>query len=107
MEIAEYDKGTLTPIRLNGDYVRDEVGQAAYLREVLEVLETEGVDGAFVYLFALETHPHRPDGDARDDLDLASPSIVKFFEDRYGRTYPDMRWEPKAAFAALAEMYEN
>jgi hypothetical protein len=105
MEIAEYDKGTLTPIRLNGDYVRDEAGQATYLREVLEVLETEGVDGAFVYLFALETHPHRPDGDPRDDLDLASPSIVKFFEDRYGRTYPDMRWEPKAAFAALAEMY--
>jgi hypothetical protein len=107
MEIAEYENGTLTPVRLKGDYVRDEEGQATYLREVLEVLETEGVDAAFVYLFALENHPHRPDGDPRDDLDLASPSIVKFFEDRYGQTYPDMRWEPKAAFTALAEIYRT
>ncbi|SUA48369.1 Uncharacterised protein [Nocardia africana] len=27
------------------------------------------------------------------------------FEDRHGTTYPDMRWEPKAAFAAVAEFY--
>lgn len=43
--------------------------------------------------------------DPRDDLDLASPGIVKVLENRYGDTYPDMRWEPKAAFAALADSY--
>jgi hypothetical protein len=26
-------------------------------------------------------------------------------EDGRGRTYPDMPWEPKAAFAALADRY--
>jgi len=41
--------------------------------------------------------PHRPDGDPRDDLDLASYGIVKVLEN--GRT------EPKAAFAALASHY--
>ncbi|GAA5113283.1 hypothetical protein [Pseudonocardia adelaidensis] len=105
MEIVELDGDTGVPVRLNGDYIRDEAGQATYLREVLEIFETEGVDSTFVFLFALESHPHRPDGDPRDDLDLASPGIVKVFEDRHGETYPDMHWEPKAAFTALADIY--
>jgi hypothetical protein len=29
------------------------------------------------------------------------------YEDRFGETYPDMRWEPKAAFAALADYYRS
>ena len=52
------------------------------------------------FLFALGNLPHRPDGDPRDDLDLASPAIVKTLEGRHGDTYPDMTWEPKAAFTA-------
>src|SRR5262245_10742859 len=36
------------PARLNGDFVRDEDEQAAYLREVLDVFMSEGVDAAFV-----------------------------------------------------------
>jgi hypothetical protein len=107
MEIVEYDKDTGTPVRLDGDYVRDEVGQATYLREVLEIFDTEGVDSTFVFLFALDNFPHRPDGDPRDDLDLASPSIVKMLEGRYGDTYPDMMWEPKAAFYAVAEHHRG
>jgi hypothetical protein len=105
MEILEYDGGTVTPVRLNGEYVRDEAGQAAYLAELLEIFDTEGVDGAFVFLFALDNLPHRPDGDPRLDLDLASPGIVKMLEGRSGDTYPDMAWEPKAAFTAVAECY--
>jgi hypothetical protein len=65
----------------------------------------EGVDSTFVFLFALYSHPHRPDGDPRDDLDLASIGIVKVLEGRNGNTYPDMPWEPKAAFAAVADHY--
>jgi hypothetical protein len=106
MEIVENDRSTGTPTRLNGVYERDEEGQAAYLREVLDVFEVEGVDSAFVFLFALHSHPHRPDGDPRDDLDLASPGIVKVLEERSGVTYPGLPWEPKAAFAALGAYYE-
>lgn len=103
MEIVEYD-ATGHPLRLNGDYVRDEAGQATYLRELLEIFETEGVDGAFVYLFALDNFPHRPD-DPRRDLDLAGLGIVKVLENRNGDTYPDMPWEPKTAFTTLADCY--
>ena len=107
LEIVEYDKDTGAPIRLNGEYIRDEAGQAAVVRELLEVFEAGGVDSAFVFLFALDDHRHRPDGDPRDDLDLASYGIVKVFDDRHGDTYPDMTWEPKAAFTALAEYYRE
>ncbi len=107
MEIIEYDEGTGTPVRLNGEYVRDEAGQAAYLREVLEVFDAEGVDGAFVFIFALYNFPHRPDGDPRLDLDMASLGIVKMLEGRNGDAYPGMDWEPKAAFAAVADCYSS
>ena len=105
MEIVEYDQAGRA-VGLNGDYVRDEAGQATYLRELLEIFDSEGVDSAFVYLFALYNYPHRP-GDPRHDLDLASLGIVKVLEDRNGDTYPDMPWEPKAAFTTLAECYRG
>jgi hypothetical protein len=103
LEIVEYDKDTGAPVRLNGEYVRDEEGQAKYLLELLEVFEAGGVDSTFVFTFALHGFPHRPDGDPREDLDLASYGIVKVLEDRHGEAYPDMAWEPKAAFRMLAE----
>lgn len=95
MEIVEHDSSG-RPVRVKDGYVRDEEEQAAYLRELLEIFEAEGVDGAFVYMFALSNYPHRPD-DPGHDLDLASPGIVK--------VYDDLRWEPKAAFGAVAEAY--
>ncbi|MFE6862108.1 hypothetical protein [Nocardia sp. NPDC057668] len=104
-EIVEYDPATGAAVRLSGDYTRDEAGQAAYLSELLEIFDNEGVDSTFVFLFALHSHPHRPDGDPRDDLDRASLGIVKVLEDRRGTTYPDMSWEPKEAFAAVASRY--
>jgi hypothetical protein len=108
MEILEYGEDAVTPVRLDGDYVRDEAGQAAYLAELLGIFATEGVDSAFVFLFALDSLPHRPGGDPRLDLDLASPGIVKVLDaGRHGDTYPDMTWEPKAAFAAVAECYRG
>ncbi|MEU7619375.1 hypothetical protein AB0B27_25230 [Micromonospora rifamycinica] len=107
LEVVEYDPETGLPVRLNGAYERDEAGQAAYLSELLEIFETEGVDSAFVFLFALPGFPHRPDGDPRDDLDRASMGIVRILEGHRGRTYPDMEWEPKAAFAAVARRYRR
>ncbi|MFC8538325.1 hypothetical protein ACFUJY_31050 [Streptomyces sp. NPDC057249] len=107
LEVVEHDPLTKDPVRLDGVYERDEAGQAAYLSELLEVFETEGVDSAFVFLFALPGYPHRPDGDPRDDLDRAGLGIVKLLEGRRGRTYPDMEWEPKAAFEAVARSYRK
>ncbi|MFC4853038.1 hypothetical protein [Actinophytocola glycyrrhizae] len=91
MEIVEYDK-TGRSAGLNGEYVRDEAGQATYLLELLEIFDAEGVDSAFVYLFALDNIPHRPD-DPRHDLD--SLGIVKVLEHRHGNTYPTCPWNPR------------
>src|SRR5262249_19167527 len=107
LEIVEYDRDTRTPMRLNGEYVRDEAGQATYLRELLEVFDAEGGDSAFVFAFALHGPPPRPGGDPRDDLDRASYGIVKLLEGRGGDTSPDMPWEPKLAFATLATYYSR
>jgi hypothetical protein len=107
MEILEYDETTGTPLRLTGEHQRDEAGQAAYLGELLEIFDSEGVDSAFVFLFAIYNLPHRPDGDPRDDLDLASLGIVKVLDGHNGSTYPDMPWEPKAAFTAIADRYSG
>ncbi|MGW3085517.1 hypothetical protein [Streptomyces sp. NPDC001108] len=107
LDVVEHDPETGAPVRLDGVYERDEAGQAAYLDELLEVFETEGVDSAFVFLFALSGYPHRPDGDPRDDLDRAGLGIVKLLEGRRGHTYPDMEWEPKEAFAAVARRYRR
>jgi hypothetical protein len=39
--------------------------------------------------------------------DLASYGVVKVLEGRMGDTYPDLAWEPKAAFTALADHYRR
>lgn len=93
------------PARLKGEYVRDEGEQATYLRELLDIFDAEGVDTAFVNTFARYDLPHRRD--PREDFDLASYGVVKVLEDRLGNTYPDMPWEPKGAFTALADYYSR
>ncbi|MDQ0380009.1 hypothetical protein [Amycolatopsis thermophila] len=103
LEAVEYDEDR-GPVRLNGVYERDEDGQAAYVRELLETFDATGVDSAFVFTFALYDHVHRPGGDPREDLDLASYGVVKVFSDRDGDGLP---WEPKAAFTAIADYYRQ
>jgi hypothetical protein len=107
MEIVEFDRKTGRPTRLDGEYARDEAGQATYLRELLGIFDSEGVDSTFVFLLSLDGFTHRPGGDPRDDLDLASPAIVKILDSRHGETYPDLPWEPKAAFTSLAEYHRG
>lgn len=102
-EIVVWDEQTVAPLGLNGDYRRDEAEQARCVREHLDIFQAEGVDSAFVCTFVLTQLPHRTD--PRADLDMGSYGIVKVYEDRFGATYPDMRWEPKAAFAVLASCY--
>ena len=101
--IVEYVNNT--PLRLDGDYIRDEAEQATYLRELLDIFTAEGVDTAFVNTFASYHLPHRRD--PRMDLDIASYGVVKVLEDSLGHAYPDMTWEPKTAFTALADYYDG
>jgi hypothetical protein len=93
------------PRRLRGTYTRDEAGQAAYLLELLDVFEAEGVDSAFVNTFGRYDLPHHRDPD--QDLDMASYGVVKVLRGRPGRGHPGLAWEPKAAFAALAGRYRG
>ena len=58
-----------------------------------------------MFTFALHDLPHRPDGDPREDLDLASYGIVKVLDHHQGEAHPDLGWEPKAAFRMLADYY--
>ncbi len=83
---------------------RDEAWQAHKVVETLEILDAAGVDGAFVSQFVSQINPF--DEDPKYDLDTASSTVVKYYEGgRHGATYPDMPWEPKESFRALADYY--
>ncbi|MFG1927860.1 hypothetical protein [Cryptosporangium sp. NPDC048952] len=97
LDIVVNDPETAMPLHLDGVYERDEDGQAAVIRELLEIFDAEGVDSTFVFAFALRDFPHRPTGDPRNDLDLASYGITKLDESG--------DWQPKAAFSTIAQLY--
>ena len=83
---------------------RDEAWQARKVVETLEILDAAGVDGAFVSQFESQINPF--DEDPKYDLDTTNQSLVKYYEHgRRGTTYPDMPWEPKESFRALADYY--
>ena len=89
--------------RLNGDYVRDEAMQARELTETLAILDAAGVEGAFVneFVTAAATFSDKP----RYDLDMNAFALVKTYRHGNGTTYPDMNWEPKQSFHAVANYY--
>jgi hypothetical protein len=90
--------------RLNGPYQRDEAMQARELADTLDELERAGVAGALLSTFA--TPEACTDDDPRYDLDMDSMSLVKALPGgRRGTVYPDMPWEPKEAFAAVARHF--
>jgi len=95
--------GRFVRARLNGDYVRDEAEQAREITETLGILDRSGVDGAFVHNFAepAMTYSEEP----RYDLDTSAMSLVKTYASGHGTTYPEMTWEPKEAFRAVAGYY--
>lgn len=90
--------------RLKGTFQRDEPMQARELAETLDELERAGVAGALLSTF--ETPGAPTDDDPRYDVDMDSMSIVKALPGgRHGTVYPDMPWEPKEAFAAVARHF--
>jgi hypothetical protein len=83
---------------------RDEALQAQRLVNNLKLLDEAGFHGAFMDTFTLPTYTYSDT--PKYDLDRLSSNLVKYFDDgRHGTTYPDMRWEPKDAFRAVAEYY--
>jgi hypothetical protein len=89
---------------LVGVHARDEQWQASQLVDNLAVLDGAGVDGAFVSEFISQINPYSDD--PKYDLDMASSSLVKYYErGRRGTTYTDMPWEPKESFRAVADYY--
>ncbi len=91
--------------RLAGAYVRDELLQARRIVEDLAILDAAGVDGAFVCTFAEQLSTYSPD--PRHDLDMGALSLVKTFTRGHGTTYPDLPWEPKESFHAVARYYAD
>lgn len=100
-EVVVYEGAV--PLQLDGDYVRDEDEQARYLRELLDIFTAEGVEAAFACTFVCYGMPHRED--PRLDLDMASWGVVGILDGGRATAYPDMPWEPKAAFHELARYY--
>jgi hypothetical protein len=90
--------------RLNGEHVRDEAWQAEKLTETLGILDSSGIDGAFISGFVSQITPYSDV--PQYDLDMASSSLVKYYGGRRkGTTYPDMPWEPKESFRAVADYF--
>ena len=102
---------------INGGYARDEAEQAREITECLDIFDQGGADTAFVQTFVQPLSPWNPE--PRFDFDLASYSLVRSFASRlgdlarefpkvpwdtteHGITYPDMPWEPKESFRAVA-----
>lgn len=92
--------------RVRAVHERDEDAQARCLLRQFALLDSAGVDGAFVYTFTAPLFPY--DDDPRHDLDTDSFGLVKPYpHGRLGTSYPDVPWEPKQAFGAVADYYAN
>jgi len=108
-DIIDFSK---MPPELKADYVYDQGTQARELADELRILDEAGVDGAFVFTFvapAIETDDpefRKMLEQIRFDPDISSHSLVKSYADKkHGATYPDMPWEPKESFKAVADYY--
>jgi len=92
--------------RLKSIPVRDEMIQTHEVITSLDVFNEEGVYAAFVFCFIDTLHLFNED--PLNDLDRASYSLVKSYgSGTCGSTYPDMTWDPKEAFTAVAQYYEK
>jgi hypothetical protein len=92
--------------RVRTVHPRDEHAQARLLIDQLQLLDRAGVDRAFVMGFSFPLAPWSED--PGHDLDATSLSIVRSLpHGQHGTTYPDVAWEPKEAFHAVARHYRR
>ena len=68
------------PPKVDGHYIRDEELQAHEISDQLAVLDSAGVDGAFVFTFISPNSPYNED--PRYDSDMASYSLVKSYPEK-------------------------
>jgi hypothetical protein len=101
-----------TPPRLNGTYEYDQPTQARELSELLRINDRAGLDASFVFTFVEPGAVLRSEVESGllasipFDLDIVRYSPVKsLFNGTRGTTYPDMTWEPKESFRAVADYY--
>lgn len=87
------------PPRVRGDHPRDEQTQATYLTELIDLYSTAGVDGCFVFTFAMPEFPRSDD--PQHDLDRAGFGLVSILTEE-----PDT-WTPKGAFHAVARAFDT
>jgi hypothetical protein len=96
--------GRLIRPRLKVVDERSEALQAKRLIDNLKLIDKAGFSGAFIDMFIFPIKPYSDT--SKYDLDRESSSLVKYYEGgKHGTTYPDMTWEPKEAFKAVAEYY--
>ena len=89
---------------LDGEHSRDETWQASKFVETLGILDGAGIYGTFLASLILQFYPYSEN--PRYDLDMAGSSLVKYYgRGKRGTTYPDMNWEPKESFRAVADYY--
>jgi hypothetical protein len=108
-DIVDWSK---MPPELKGDFVYDQATQAREVADLLKINDAGGVDATFVFTFVdagaglKDEMEHQMVRSLKFDLDIARYSLVKTFLDgRQGTTYPDMPWEPKESFRAVADFY--
>jgi hypothetical protein len=100
------------PPKLKGDYVYDQDSQAREVADLLRVNDETGVDSVFVFTFedqaGLEDANRELIRQLPFDFDIARYGLVKtHIEEQRGTVYPDMSWEPKESFRAVAEYYAH
>ncbi len=103
-----------TPPQLKANYVYDQSVQAGEVAELLRINDEAGVDATFVFTFVEPGAGLEDDMEQQllkainFDLDLVRYSLVKSFLDGgHGSRYPDMPWEPKESFRAVADYYAS
>lgn len=106
-EVVDWSR---SPPRLRNPLVYDQKAQADELTKLLNWNEEAGVFGTFVFTF-IETGAGLPEGQellrrVEFDPDLPRYALVKTYLDgRHGSAYPDLPWEPKESFRAVADFY--
>lgn len=89
---------------LKGNYIRDEGVQASYLKELLDIFETQQAFAAFVFTFTMGNYIYNEQ--AHYDLDMASYGIVRAVGiNKTG--YRGLPWIPKQAFFEVANYYRD
>ena len=86
---------------VNEGWQYSEEEQVTYLAELFFVFTAAGVMVAFWFTFADYEKPYSED--ARHNLDMASYGIVQMLS-QAGKTYPDMKWEPRKVFHAMSHL---